>query len=77
MVATIVSCTCSMWHLCTAVLCDTECHVLLAQVYLHLYASDRQGVLAAAIASDVRSYSPLMFPEAATSKGEATYPCFL
>ena len=39
------------------------------QVYLHLYAADRQGLLTAAIASDARSYSPQMFPEAAKVVG--------
>jgi len=41
---------------------------LLAQicrVYLNMYKKDKQGVFAAAVAADERSYRPQMFAEAA------------
>ena len=36
----------------------------ICRVYLNLYSADRQGVFAAAIAADARSYRPQMFAEA-------------
>lgn len=37
----------------------------ICRVYLNLHNADRQGVFAAAIAADARSYRPQMFAEAA------------
>jgi ubiquitin conjugation factor E4 B len=36
----------------------------ICSVYLNLYRADKQGVFAAAIAADARSYRPQMFAEA-------------
>eukprot|EP00798_Chlamydomonas_sp_ICE-L_P032300 gene32300-16868_t len=35
----------------------------IIQVYLHLFAADRNGLLVTAVAADARSYSAKMFPE--------------
>lgn len=37
----------------------------ICQIYLNMAAADKQGVFAAAIAADERSYRPEMFAEAA------------
>lgn len=63
---------CCVWRMCCVQVRDPAKYnwnpkQLLTQicsVYLNLYRADKQGVFAAAIAADARSYRPQMFAEA-------------